>query len=117
MDVNTIDEYILSCDEEVRGVLNELRDFISKLVPDATEKISWRMPTYYLNENLVHFAIHKNHVGFYPSPSGIENFSHEFDKRGYKYSKGAVQFPLSDKLPYDLIEEIVKFRVKEVTTK
>ena len=69
------------------------------------------MPTFYLNGNLVHFAAYKNHIGFYPAPSGIEAFKKDLAK--YKTSKGAIQFPIEEKLPFDLIEKIVKFRVKE----
>ncbi len=69
------------------------------------------MPTFYLNGNLVHFAAYKNHIGFYPAPSGIEAFKKDLAK--YKTSKGAIQFPIEEKLPFDLIEKIVKFRVIE----
>lgn len=79
--------------------------------PEAEEKISYQMPTFALYGNLVHFAAHKNHIGFYPTPSGIEAFKEELS--AYKGAKGSVQFPLDQPMPYDLISKIVKFRVKE----
>jgi uncharacterized protein YdhG (YjbR/CyaY superfamily) len=107
----TIDEYIDSCPAEIRGVLEELRQKIRKAAPGAKEVISYGMPAFKQSGVLVYFAAHKTHIGFYPTASGIENFKQEFSK--YKYSKGAVQFPLDKPLPYDLIERIVKFRLKE----
>ncbi len=112
---STIDEYIGSCDEDIRPVLTELREFIKAHAPGASEKISWAMPTFYLNGNLVHFFAHKNHIGFYPGASGILHFIPRFTEMGLKYSKGAVQFPLNKPMPYDLIRDIVEFRVKENT--
>ncbi len=110
---NGIDEYIRTCDPEVRAILQELREFIKQHAPQATEKISWSMPTFYQKGNLVHFMAHKKHIGFYPGASGIEHFIPDFDELGLKYSKGAVQFPLGKPLPWDLIRRIVIFRVKE----
>jgi uncharacterized protein YdhG (YjbR/CyaY superfamily) len=107
----TIDEYIASHPEPVRQKLKALQELIRKTAPGALEKISYRMPTYYLNGNLVHFAAHKNHIGFYPTPSGVSAFKRELSK--YESSKGAVQFPIDEPLPIDLIEKIVKFRVDE----
>ncbi len=107
----TIDEYIAQYPAELQSVLNELRGVIRRAAPDAQEKISWQMPTFFQNGNLVHFAVHKHHIGFYPGAGGIEAFA---DRLGeYKTSKGAVQFPIGKPLPYALIDEIVKFRVKE----
>jgi uncharacterized protein YdhG (YjbR/CyaY superfamily) len=108
---NTIDEYILQFPLHVQEILKTLRKVIKESAPDAKEKISYRMPTFFLDGNLVHFAAYKNHIGFYPTPSGIETFKHEL--LGYKSSKGAVQFPLENPLPFDLISQIVKFRVAE----
>jgi len=79
--------------------------------PGAEEKISYQMPTFYLNGNLVHFAAYAKHIGFYPTPSGIEKFKRELSE--YKHAKGSVQFPLGEPLPVDLIEKIVRFRVEE----
>ena len=106
-----MDSYIAACPVEIQKTLQELRKTIQISAPDATEKMSYAMPTFYLNGNLVHFAAYKNHIGFYPAPSGIEAFKKDLAK--YKTSKGAIQFPIEEKLPFDLIEEIVKFRVKE----
>ena len=108
---STIDEYINSCPKEIQGKLKKLRSLIKKIVPDATEKISYGMPTFFLNGNLVHFAAHLNHVGFYPTPSGINNFKEELEQ--YATSKGAIQFPSKEPLPLDLIGRIVRFRAEE----
>lgn len=80
-------------------------------VPDAEETISYGIPTFKLNGNLVHFAAYKNHIGFYPGSSGVNKFSEKLTQ--YKYSKGTIQFPINKPLPYGLIREIVRFRVKE----
>lgn len=110
-DVKTIDEYIGLFPEDVQLKLTELRNIIKKYAPDAVETISYQMPTYKLNGNLVHFAAYKNHIGFYPTPSAIVEFSSSLTK--YKTSKGAIQFPLEEPLPISLISEIIKFRVTE----
>ncbi|MEA5003017.1 MAG: DUF1801 domain-containing protein, partial [Christensenella sp.] len=91
-----IDEYIAQYPQELQQKLEEIRQVIHEAAPDATEKISWNMPTFYLNGNLVHFAMNKAHIGLYPGASGVENFIPKLD--GYKYSKGAIQFPLKDPL-------------------
>ncbi|WP_309920305.1 MULTISPECIES: DUF1801 domain-containing protein [unclassified Arcicella] len=109
--VNNIDEYIADFPEETQVLLREIRQTISMAAPEATEKISYAMPTFYLKGNVVHFAGYKNHIGFYPASSGISNFQEEI--AGYKSSKGAVQFPLDQPLPNDLITKIVQFRVQE----
>ena len=108
---STISEYISGYEGEVRERLEKLRELILSCSPDITEKISWGMPTFCLNGNLVHFAAFKSHIGFYPGASGIEAFTDRF--AGYKQSKGAVQFPNNTPILYDLIEQIVQFRVKE----
>lgn len=110
-DYNSIDEYISQFPPEIQGILESLRRVIKEAAPEAKEKISWKMPTFELHGNLVHFAAHKNHIGFYPGPSGIEAFKSYFE--GYKSSKGAVQFPIKEPMPYDLITRIVKFRAAE----
>ena len=106
---STVDEYISLYDGDVRDRMEKLRELILSCSQDITEKISWGMPTFCLNGNLVHFAAGKNHIGFYPGASGIEAFSDKFDS--YKHSKGAVQFPNNKPLPYDLVEEIVRFKI------
>jgi uncharacterized protein YdhG (YjbR/CyaY superfamily) len=107
----TIDEYIATFPEEIQRLLQEMRAVIRAAAPDAEEKISYRMPTFYLRGNLVHFAAHANHIGFYPTPSGIEAFQQELSR--YQTSKGAVQFPIAEPLPLELVGRIVKFRVTE----
>jgi uncharacterized protein YdhG (YjbR/CyaY superfamily) len=108
-----IDEYIRSFPKEIQKLLNEVRAAIKSAAPEATETISYQIPTFYLNGNLVHFAAFKNHIGFYPATSGISAFKDELKE--YKSAKGSVQFPLDEPLPIDLIKRIVKFRVKENT--
>lgn len=108
---STIDEYISKCPENVQPILSEIRSVINESAPDALEKISYQMPSFYLKGTLVWFGAHKNHIGFYPMGSGIEAFKEELS--AYKYSKGAVQFPLDEPIPFDLIRRIVKFRVAE----
>ena len=106
-----IDEYIATFPEEVQEVLHEVRTTIHKAAPGAEEAISYQMPTFKLNGNLVHFAAWKNHIGFYPTPSGTKEFQKEISK--YAFAKGSIQFPLDEPMPYALITKIVKFRVKE----
>jgi len=107
----TIDEYIAGFPADVQDVLQKIRKTIHEAAPEATEKISYQMPTFYLQGNLVHFAAFKEHIGFYPVPTGIEKFKKELSV--FKQGKGSVQFPLEQPMPYDLITKIVKFRVKE----
>jgi uncharacterized protein YdhG (YjbR/CyaY superfamily) len=111
----TIDEYIETFPAPSQKKLKTMRELIKKGAPDALEKISYRMPTFYLNGNLVHFAAHREHIGFYPTPSGVAKFKRELSK--YKTSKGAVQFPMAETLPIELIRKIVQFRVEESRTK
>lgn len=113
--LTSIDEYILQYPNEVQEILQTIRSVIKEAAPDAKEKISYQMPTFALKGNLVHFAAYKNHIGFYPTPSGIDTFKQELS--GYKSSKGAVQFPIGKPIPYDLISQIVKFRVVENKSK
>lgn len=107
----TIDEYIAQFSPDIQERLHLMRETIKKAAPKATEKISWAMPTFYLNGNLVHFAAAKKHIGFYPGADGIEFFKDRFNN--YSFSKGAVQFPFSKPLPVELISEIVHFRVSQ----
>lgn len=109
--VISIDEYIQQFPKDVQEKLNRLRSVIQEAAPEATEKISYQMPTFYLHGNLVHFAAYKQHIGFYPAPSGIEAFKEELSE--YKNAKGSVQFPLTKPLPYDLVKRIVEYRVAE----
>lgn len=109
--LKSIDEYILQFSPEVQEKLQSLRKVIKESAPEAEEKISWQMPTFALHGNLVHFAAHKKHIGFYPGASGIAAFKDKLLE--FKGSKGAVQFPIDKPLPYELIKEIVRFRVSE----
>jgi len=108
---NPIDEYILQFPAEVQVLLQELRQVIKEAAPDAQEKISYQMPTFYLYGNLVHFAAYKNHIGFYPTPSAIEAFKEELSI--YKGARGSVQFPIKNPMPFELIKKIVRYRVNE----
>lgn len=107
----TTDEYIAQFPPDVREKLQQMRAVMKEAAPDAVEKISYQMPTFYLNGNLVHFAAYARHIGFYPAPSGIEAFKEELSQ--FKGAKGSVQFPLDQPLPMDLISRIVRFRVTE----
>ena len=107
----TIDAYIAGFPPDVQNILQKIRQTIHKAVPEAQEKISYGMPTFTLKGNLVHFGAFKTHIGFYPTPSGIENFKDELAV--YKGAKGSVQFPLDEPLPLDLVRRIVEFRVEE----
>jgi uncharacterized protein YdhG (YjbR/CyaY superfamily) len=105
------DEYIAGFPENIQEMLNELRSAIRKAAPEAEETISYRMPAYRLNGVLVYFAAQKNHIGFYPTSSGVNAFREVLS--AYKISKGAIQFPLDKPMPLKLVSTIVKFRVKE----
>ena len=107
----SIDEYISTFPKETQKILEELRATIKAAAPQAEEKINYQIPTFVLKGNLVHFAAFKNHIGFYPTPSGIQAFKGELSV--YESSKGAVQFPIDKPLPLKLIRKIVKFRVAE----
>lgn len=114
----TIDEYIQLFPEDVNVKLQEIRTIIRESVPsETTEAISYQIPTFKLNGNLVHFAAFTSHIGFYPGAAGVAEFEEEFDKRGYKWAKGSVQFPLDQPLPKELIKRIVQFRVEQNLSK
>jgi uncharacterized protein YdhG (YjbR/CyaY superfamily) len=106
-----IDDYLEEYEGVVRSMLEDIRKIIASEAPDAREKISYRMPTFDLHGNLVHFAAQAHHLGFYPTPSAIEKFKTELAP--YRFSKGAVQFPYDSQLPEDLIRRMVRFRVEE----
>lgn len=108
---NSINEYIASFPENVQKLLEQIRSIIQKAAPEATETISYAMPTFKLNGILVHFAAFQNHIGFYALPSGNEAFQKELS--AYKTGKGSIQFPLNEPLPEALITKIVKFRIQE----
>ena len=112
---SSIDEYIADFPPETQARLEELRALIKRAAPDATETISYAIPTFDLNGHLVHFAGFKKHVGFYPTGRGVDAFAEEL--KPYKSGKGSVQFPLGEPLPTDLIRRIVEFRVGQNTGK
>jgi uncharacterized protein YdhG (YjbR/CyaY superfamily) len=107
----SIKEYIAAQDKEVQPLLRQMYRTIKASAPTAKETIKYGMPTFVGNRNLVHFAAAKKHIGFYPTPSAVTHFKKEFVP--FKSSKGAVQFPLDQKLPLALIKKVTKFRVKE----
>ncbi len=112
----SIDEYISGFPPETQRVLEKMRAIIRATAPDATETISYAIPTFDLGgKHLVHFAGFKSHVGFYPTSSGIAAFKEEL--KAYKSARGSVQFPLARPLPADLIRRIVEFRVGEIAGK
>ncbi len=104
-----IDEYIKTFPEDVQRILEKMRQTIQEAAPEVVEAISYQMPTFKLNgKNLVHFAAWENHIGFYPTPAGIEAFNKEL--LPYKGGKGTVKFPIENPIPYDLVKKIVMFR-------
>ena len=111
----SVDEYIEMFPEDIQVKLKQLRQTVLEAAPEAEEVISYAMPTYKLNGNLVHFAAFKKHIGYYPTPSGIKPFQVELSK--YKGAKGSIQFPLSEPLPLNLIRKIVEHRMKETLAK
>jgi len=110
-----IDEYIAGYPEDVQLILQKIRAIIREAAPEAGETINYGIPTFTLKGNLVHFAAFNKHIGFYPTPSGIEKFKNELSV--YEGAKGSVQFPLDKPIPYDLIRDIVLFRVKDTLEK
>jgi uncharacterized protein YdhG (YjbR/CyaY superfamily) len=109
--LETIDDYIASFPLEVRELLQKMRQTIKKAAPDAEETIKYQIPTFTLKGNLISFAAYKNHIGLYPAPRGTEEFQKELSV--YKAEKHSLRFPLDKPIPFDLISNIVKFRVKE----
>ena len=110
--MSPIEEYIQAAPTEQQAVLQQIYQVIKEEIPEASEKLSYGMPTFYLKENLVHFAPSKKHLGFYPTPSAVTAFQSELTD--YKTSKGAIQFPYDQELPVELIKRIVQFRKQEV---
>ena len=109
----TVDEYITQFPGDIQKILTKIRRTIHKAAPEAAEKISYRMPAYHQGTHpLVYFAAMKNHIGFYPGAEGVAAFAPEL--AGYKTSKGAIQFPLSKSIPYELIARITAFRVEQM---
>jgi len=111
----TVEEYIQSFPDEIQHKLNGFLQAIQETAPAAQETINYGISTFKLGGNLVHFAAYKNHIGFYPAPSAIKQFQEELSS--YKTAKGSVQFPLDQPLPFQLIKDIVAFRVREIAEK
>lgn len=111
MPQDLVETYITGFPDDVREQLFKLRTIIQKAVPEAREKMSYGMPTFYLSKNLIHFAAYKEHLGIYPGPQAIEYFKEKLQK--YKTSKGAIQFPLGKPLPKTLIQQILQFCVNQ----
>lgn len=109
--IETIDEYIANYPDELQKIIQDLRKFIRECAPEATERISWGMPTFYLQGNLVHFAVNKGYIGLYPGESGVSVFKDELTE--YKTTKGSIHLPFNKAIPYELIKKIVEFRVIE----
>ena len=110
-----IEAYIDNAPEEQQDKLRQMYAILKDELPEATEKISYAMPTFYMDENVVHFAGFKKHLGFYPTPSAVTKFADEL--KPYKTSKGAIQFPYDQELPENLIRQIVVFRKSEIKNK
>jgi uncharacterized protein YdhG (YjbR/CyaY superfamily) len=113
--VETIDDYIASFDGAPARLLQQMRRTIQKAAPQAAEKISYGIPTFYLKENLVHFAAYKNHMGFYPGGAVLDSFKSQLS--GFKASKGTVQFPIDEPIPWGLVTKIVRARVASIAGK
>lgn len=107
----SVDAYISQFSPDVQDILQHIRKMILEAAPNAEEKMSYQMPCYMLNGPLVYYAAYNKHIGFYPTPSGIEAFKDEFG--AYKWAKGSVQFPLSKPMPYELMARIIQYRIKE----
>ena len=113
--METIDQYIKQFPNDIQEKLTELRNVILKAAPEATEKISYKMPAFHWKENLIYIAAYKNHIGIYPTSKPIIHFREEL--KNYKSSKGAFQIPLNQEIPKDLIEKIVTFRIESIKQK
>ena len=105
----TVEDYILAQDEGIRGQLRQVRTVLVSRLPDAKEKISWSMPTYWKGHNIIHFAAQKKHIGLYPGPEAVAHFAEKLDQAGCKYSKGSIRIPYSEDLPLELISEIAEW--------
>ena len=112
----TVEEYILAQDEDLRGLLQNVRKVLIDSLPGTTEKISWSMPTYWKGCNIIHFAAQKKHIGLYPGPEAVIFFSEKLDQAGLKYSKGSIQIPYSGELPLALIAEIARWCMENAQT-
>ncbi len=109
---NVIDEYLKQYNDEVKTILENIRNIIHELVPNIKEKISYGIPTFYLKKNIIHFAAYKNHIGIYPGADAIEHFKNELKE--YETSKGTIRFPLKAHIPYNLIKEIIIYNISNI---
>ncbi len=114
-DFKSVDEYIAAAPKNVQTILQDLRKVIKEAAPDAEETISYKMPAFKQNGVLVYFAAFKDHIGFFPTGEGVDAFKEEL--KGYKTSKGTIQFPYDKPIPYDLVRKIVKHRIEMNTGK
>ena len=114
-DSREVDKFIVKYPSDVQQILQKIRGIIREVAPEAKETINYGIPTFTLNGNLVHYSALTSHIGFYPTPSGIEKFKKELSK--YEGAKGSVKFPLDQPIPYELIRKITEFRVKEQRAK
>ena len=111
--MTTVDEYISKFPPEIREILQKIRELIHEVVPEVTESIRYKMPAFSLNGRpLAYFAVFKKHIGFYPTPNGVNEFKEELSI--YKQGKGSVQFPINNQIPFELITKIVTFRKKNI---
>lgn len=106
---NDVDNYLMEFSDEKRVILDEYREIIINSNDDLKEKISWGMPSYFINKYIIHFAGHKNHIGIYPGDKAVEKFKSKL--KNYKHSKGAIQIKYSDEIPKDLILEIIDYNI------
>jgi Uncharacterized conserved protein len=109
--ITTIDDYIADQPDEIQPLLRSIRQTISAAAPDAVQKIAWQMPTFWQGENLIHFAAFKKHIGLYPGGEATAFFADRL--AGYKTSKGAIQLPLDKPIDYNLITDIVLWRLEQ----
>lgn len=105
----TIDEYLSTYPQKTQAILQNLREFIQKEAPEATEAMSYGIPTFKLNGNLVHFGAYEHHIGFYPGSKAMQVFKQEMKQ--YKTSKGTLQLPIDEALPFDLLKKIIHYRI------
>ncbi len=115
LSIKTIDEFITKYPADVQKILQKIRQTIQKAAPEATEKISYGIPTFVFHGNLVHFAAYDSHIGFYPGPAPISAFQDELT--AYETAKGTIRFPLDKPIPYDLIEKITAYAVERNSVK
>ena len=110
--MNGVEEYISKQEVSLQTILYKIRQVVLSVHPDITEKISYGMPTFVFRQNIFHFAVQKHHIGLYPTPKPIDYFRNRLTK--YKTSKGAIQVRFDQEMPYNLIQEMVEFQVKQI---